>query len=154
MNTQPVRKRGKFPLRIVGLTAAGVLVMFAIGYLVAVRVLFPPLPEPENGIVVPSLTGLTVPAAEARLRQLDLRVTDVVQLAHPSRPRGVIIAQSPLAGQQLRTAGAVRLAISAGKPRVAVPNVIGFTLERATSVLASIGFQVEPREEQSDQPAG
>ncbi|HEX6558401.1 MAG TPA: PASTA domain-containing protein, partial [Longimicrobiales bacterium] len=73
---------------------------------------------------------------------------------HPSRPRGVIIAQSPLPGQQLRTAGAVRLAISAGKPRVAVPNVIGFTLERATSVLASIGFQVEPREEQSDQPAG
>lgn len=148
------KTRGRFPARLVLIGLASIVVMFGIGYLVAVRVLFPPLPEPTTGIVVPQLTGLSVADAEARLRSLDLRVTDVVEIAHPTQRRGIIIAQSPLPGQQLRSAGAVRLAISGGKPRVAVPNVIGFTADRATAVLTSMGLQAEQQVEASDRPAG
>jgi beta-lactam-binding protein with PASTA domain len=98
-------------------TALGALsVMFVIGYLFAVRVLFPPLPKPKNGIVVPRLTGLEVSAAQERLRGLGLRLTETIELAHPTQPRGTIVAQSPLPGQQLRNLGAVRVGVSAGVP--------------------------------------
>jgi serine/threonine-protein kinase len=116
--------------------------------------LFPPLPEPENGIIVPRLTGLSVPAAEARLRQLGLRVTESTQIAHPTQPPGLIIAQSPLPGQQLRQLGSVRLAVSAGLPRVPVPNVIGLTAERARSVLAALGFEADERTEEASAAEG
>jgi serine/threonine-protein kinase len=141
-------------LKILGITIAAALLTFTIGYLVAVRLLFPPLPEPENGIIVPRLTGLSVPAAEARLRQLGLRVTESTQIAHPTQPPGLIIAQSPLPGQQLRQLGSVRLAVSAGLPRVPVPNVIGLTAERARSVLAALGFEADERTEEASAAEG
>jgi hypothetical protein len=108
-------------LKLSAISLASALGLFLIGYLFASHVLFPPLPEPKNGIVVPKLIGLTVPQAEAQLIRLGLRVSDVVELAHPTQPPGLIVAQSPLAGQQLRTAGAVRLGVSAGMPVMPVP---------------------------------
>lgn len=110
--------------RLIGISLGASALMFVIGYVVAVRLLFPPLPEPKNGIVVPPLSGLLVPSAEARLREIGLRVSEIVELAHPSQPAGLIIAQSPLPGQQLRIAGSVRLGVSAGIPRLdSVPPV-------------------------------
>jgi serine/threonine-protein kinase len=130
------------------------VVTFAISYVVTVRVLFPPLPEPEAGIVVPSLRGLSVAEAENQLRQLQLRLAEVSDIAHPSQPAGTIVAQSPLAGQQLRELGSVRVAISAGLPRMPVPNVIGFTAERATNVLAAVGFAVDRQIVENEAAAG
>lgn len=107
--------------RLISLKAAGIIfgvtvLMFAIGYVVAVRILFPPLAEPETGILVPSLRGQTVVGAQEMLRDLGLRVTEVTEIEHPTEPMGLVTAQSPLPGQQLREMGAVRLAISAGPP--------------------------------------
>src|SRR5688500_518046 len=107
--------------RLMSLKAFGILVgttllMFVIGYFTAVRILFPPLAEPANGIVVPDLAGQTVPAAQQTLRELGLRVTEVMEIEHPSQREGLVTAQSPLPGQQLREMGAVRLAVSAGAP--------------------------------------
>src|SRR5687767_4807242 len=114
--------------RLMSLKAFGILIgttllMFMIGYFTAVRILFPPLAEPENGIVVPDLAGQTVQAAQRTLRELGLRVTEVMEIEHPSQREGLVTAQSPLTGQQLREMGAVRLAISAGLPpaRPAIP---------------------------------
>jgi hypothetical protein len=102
--------------KIAAIISGSVVIMFIVGYLIAVRVLFPPLPEPEDGIVVPALTGFTVAQAQERLRPLGLRVTEVTSIEHPTETEGVVIAQSPLAGQQLREMGEVRLAVSAGPP--------------------------------------
>ena len=143
--------------KIVKLAAIGVAVaaiMFFGSYLVAVRILFPPLPEPEDGIVVPSLIGMTVPQAEARMRQIGLRVTESTQIAHPTQPPGIVIAQSPLPGQQLRSLGAVRLGVSSGLPRIPVPNVIGFSAERARAAMAAVGFQTEEMTIEDEMPAG
>ena len=133
----------------------GVLVLtFLIGYVVAARILFPPLPEPENGIVVPDLTGVVVAEADRKLRPLGLERTDVTEIAHPTQPPGIIIAQSPLPGQQLRAGGQVRLAVSGGLPRVQVPNVVGFDIERATNVLLQLGLTADQRSEVSERPIG
>lgn len=133
--------------------SVGAIAFFA-SYVVAVRILFPPLPEPKNGIAVPSVIGLTVPQAEARMRQLGLRVTESTQIAHPTQPPGIVIAQSPLPGQQLRALGSVRLGVSSGLPRVPVPNVIGFSAERARSAMAAVGFQTEEMTIEDEMPAG
>ncbi|MGQ0813011.1 MAG: PASTA domain-containing protein [Gemmatimonadota bacterium] len=108
-------------VKTIGIIAGAAVLMFVAGYFIAVRILFPPLPEPENGIAVPNLIGLRVDNAEAQLRQLSLRLTEVSELEHPGEPEGTIIAQSPLPGQQLRELGAVRLAVSAGPGHVEAP---------------------------------
>lgn len=131
------------------------MLTFGIGYLVAARILFPPLPEPENGIVVPELLGVLPEEADRRLAPLGLkRATEVVRIAHPQQPPGIIVAQSPLPGQQLREGGVVRVGVSGGLPRVQVPNVIGFDVERATKVLAQLGLEADRREEINERPAG
>ena len=135
--------------------AFGVLLLtFVIGYAVAARVLFPPLPEPVDGIMVPDLTGLIVEEADRKLQPLGLVRGGVVEIAHPSQPPGIVVAQSPLPGQQLRNGGTVRVAVSGGLPRVQVPNVIGFDAARATTVLTQLGLTAEQRTELSDRPAG
>ena len=154
MKRKSRKQRGPFPFRVVAIATALVLILFATGYLVAVRLIFPPLPAPKNGIMVPALTGLQVPAAEAKLARIGLRVSDVVEIAHPTQPAGIIVAQNPLPGQQLRTAGAVTVGVSSGLPRVTVPNVIGFTLERALAVLSAAGLEADQQTEAGVQPAG
>ena len=126
------------------LIGLGLLVLtFVIGYAVASRILFPPLPEPENGIVVPDLTGTMGEEADRELRPLGLQRGDIVEFAHPSQPPGIIIAQDPLPGQQMRQGGVVQVAVSAGLPRVQVPNVVGFDVARATAVLSELGLTAE-----------
>lgn len=119
-----VREQRKLPWKLMGGFALAALLMFGIGYVFAVRVLFPPLPEPENGISVPGLTGMTVEQAHEKLRALGLRLTEVTEIEHPSVPAGLIIAQSPLEGQQLRDLAAVRIAISAGPAKIEIPEPV------------------------------
>ena len=48
------RKKARAPIQwqLIAIGAGVVVTMFLVGYVVAVRMLFPPLPEPKNGIVV------------------------------------------------------------------------------------------------------
>jgi serine/threonine-protein kinase len=137
------------------LIGLGVLVVtFGIGFIIATRVLFPPLPEPENGIVVPDLAGTHLKEVESRLRPLGLQRGEAINVAHPSQPPGIVIAQDPLPGQQLRQGGIVQVAVSGGLPHVQVPNVVGFDVERATTVLLQLGLTADQRSEPSDRPIG
>lgn len=135
--------------------ALGVLVLtFGLGFFIAARLLFPPLPEPVNGIAVPSLAGMSAEEARDRLGPLGLSVSDVYEIAHPDERAGVIVAQSPLPGQQLRRGDEVRLAVSAGPPSVQVPNVVGFEIARALSLLQKLGLSADQRTEVNDRPKG
>ena len=141
--------------KAVPLTLGVLAATFGIGYLVAVQILFPPLPEPENGIVVPDLAGTHVSQLAGRLGPLGLSVGgEDIRIAHPSRPPGIVIAQDPLPGQQLRAGGLVKVGVSGGLPRVLVPNVIGFDVERATAVLSQLGLSADQVSQESDRPLG
>jgi serine/threonine-protein kinase len=142
-------------IKNIGIALALLLGTFLIGYLVATRVLFPPLPTPENGIVVPRLSGQLIESAERQLQPLGLRAArEVVRVAHASQPPGIIVAQSPLPGQQLREGGVVRFAVSSGLPGVKVPNVVGFEVARALAVLKQLGLTAEQVMQQNSRPAG
>lgn len=106
--------------KLPAIVAGAAALMFIAGYLIATRILFPPLPEPENGIVVPSLSGLTLAEAQERLRPLDLRVTETLEVPS-AQPQGLVVAQDPLPGQQLRELGAIRLGIAIPLPRPVAP---------------------------------
>jgi beta-lactam-binding protein with PASTA domain len=141
-------------LKKIGIAFGVLFLTFGLGYLIAARVLFPPLPEPENGIVVPRLAGLNADEARSRVGPIGLTITEVYEIAHPDEAAGIVVAQSPLPGQQLREGGEIRLAVSAGPPSVQVPNVVGFEIARALSLLQKLGLSADQRTEINDRPKG
>jgi eukaryotic-like serine/threonine-protein kinase len=126
-----------------------VLAPFAIGYMLAVYVLFPPLPAASEGIAVPDLVGYSTAEAQRMLAEAGLGPLESLELPHPTAPAGTVIAQTPLPGQQLRPGVSATVAVSTGQPRVMVPDVSGFSAERAESLLRRAGFDVERTEEES-----
>ncbi|MGH7468485.1 MAG: PASTA domain-containing protein [Longimicrobiales bacterium] len=128
--------------------------LFAVGYLTAVFVLFPPLPVPEDGISVPNVLGQDVEGARQRLQPLRLEVGDTVSFPHAQVPAGQVVAQSPLNGQQLRAGDRVSLGLSSGPPAVVVPDVVGMGARRAENLLERLGFNVNQTTETSDRPNG
>lgn len=129
--------------------ASALALPFAIGYAVAVVVVFPPREVRGAGIEVPRLIGLEVSRAEADARAAGLGDLEVSRLPHPTRVSGIVLAQSPLEGQELRAGATVHVAVSAGPPRAAVPDVIGFTADRAEALLTRLGFGVTRIDEES-----
>jgi len=124
------------------------------GYLLAVRILFPPPAVAASGIPVPTLVGEELEVAQREAVDLGLGPLEVMQLPSPTEAVGIVIAQSPLAGQQMRRGARIRVAVSSGKPRVLVPDVVGFPVERAASLLSRLGFQVQRMDTQSEEPEG
>lgn len=128
---------------------------FALGYLLAVYVIFPPTTEMAgSGITVPALIGRSAVDAQRELAAAGLGELQPSELPHPTAPPGQVVAQSPLPGQQLRPGVPVRVALSAGQPRIVVPDVQGYSAERADAMLRRAGFSVQTAEQQSPQAAG
>lgn len=134
--------------------AAALVVPFAIGYLLAVFVLFPPTEVSGSGTPVPDLTGESTSDAQRALVAAGLGEMEIIELPHPDAAPGTIIAQSPLPGQQMRPGGNVRVAISTGRARVVIPDVLGFSGDRAASMLTRAGFRVTLTPMQSPAPVG
>ena len=134
--------------------AAALLVPFAIGYILAVYVLFPPTEVSGSGTPVPDLIGATTGEAQRRLVEAGLGEMEITELPHPDAEQGTIIAQSPLAGQQLRPGAGLRVALSSGPARVLVPDVLGFSADRAESLLGRAGFDVARAEQESPADSG
>ncbi|MEX1181887.1 MAG: PASTA domain-containing protein [Gemmatimonadota bacterium] len=126
----------------------------AIGYLVAVFILFPPTEVSGAGVPVPDLVGESASDAQRALAFAGLGPLEASNIPHPSAPVGEVIAQSPLAGQQLRPGAGVLVAISSGPPRSPVPDVLGFQATRAESLLRRAGFDVTTVEQESMAAAG
>lgn len=140
--------------RILIALAVALIVPFAIGYIVAVYVLFPPTDVSGSGIPTPDLTGRTTSEAQRELVAAGLGEMEITELPHPDAEAGTVIAQSPLPGQQLREGADVRIAVSSGPARVLVPDVLGFGADRAEATLSRAGFTVTRSDQESPAPAG
>lgn len=136
----------------IGIIAAAIA--FGGGYGAAALVLFPAPERGQAGVAVPELVGLSLTEARRQLALQELEAGDVVELPAPDRPEGVVLAQSPVPGQQLRAGARVRLAVSAAASEVIVPDVQGFDGGEATELLEQLGFGVRRTEEQADAPRG
>lgn len=121
-----------------GLVVAGWL----FGYLLSTRVLFPAPPPPGDLFEVPDLRGLALASARERLAGARLTLGAVDSLQHPSVAEALILGQSPLPGQVARAETAVRVTVSLGPQRRAVPDVLRLEADRARIVLQTSGFLV------------
>jgi len=126
------------------LAVAGAVIVFGwlFGYLLSTRVLFPAPPPPGDLFEVPDLRGLAVATARERLAGSRLALGAIDSLQHPSVPAALILGQSPLPGQLARAESPVRVTVSLGPMRRAVPDVLGLDAERARVVLQTSGFLV------------
>ncbi len=140
----------KWYRHVAWLWLGALLAPFGIGYLIATQVLFPKPPVVAEGTAVPQLVGHTVTGAEQELAAAGLGSVITTPLPNTTVPEGLITAQSPLAGQQLRPGAPVRVAVSSGVPSVTVPDVRGFASERAALLLRRMGFDVTDTLETAD----
>jgi eukaryotic-like serine/threonine-protein kinase len=137
--------------------AAALLVViggFVVGYLLSTQVFFPRPETAGTGIAVPALSGLDRDEAERALRERRLQVGEVVTLASLRVGEGRVLAQSPVAEQQLRPGASVALVVSEGPPAVGVPPVVGLGAATARLLLEQAGFDVAVEETRTAGPRG
>ena len=105
-------------------------------------------------IDVPDLVGMQEKEAVAELRRLGLDAL-VIPVENTEVPEGEVLAQRPVAGQQIAEGGVVEIEVAAAPGVIAVPNVVGATLEEAKRVLEESKLIVRVLEAASDTvPAG
>jgi len=109
---------------------AGAILAAGIGISVEVS---RPVDEPD--LLMPELKGLSVEAADARLRKLGDFTFKIKSVEDPQK-KGLVIAQNPEAGDALRPGQVVGLVVSAGPaPDLLMPNLIGVTEGQAKKEL-------------------
>ncbi|MEP6477257.1 MAG: Stk1 family PASTA domain-containing Ser/Thr kinase [Actinomycetota bacterium] len=114
--------------------------------------------EPAAQVTVPKVVGMSLEEATATLTAKGLTVAADPQTQIPDDPTidpGTVLAQDPLADQQVDTGSEVALIISRAPRTVTVPDLTGATLEEATTLLEAQNLVLGNQTEQaSDLPAG
>ena len=116
---------------------------FITGYLLSTQVLFEAPETAGTGVPVPDLYGIDREGAEAALADVGLGVGQVSLMPSSRIPAGQVLAQGPVAGQQLRPGATVDLTLSGGPPEVRVPPVEGLAQRAARDILEEAGFAVQ-----------
>jgi eukaryotic-like serine/threonine-protein kinase len=106
---------------------------------------------PATG-TVPSV--ITLPKAVAVRRITRAGLDAQVRFTASSKPKGIVVAQEPEGGARLAHGGVVAIAVSAGKPKLAVPDVVGLTVAAAVKRLQAAGLDTRQRVVFAAAPAG
>ena len=135
---------------------AGLIVLIGlilIALITAAVLLWPKLfPSAPEQVQVPKLVNLTEAQARAAIGDAGLTVTNVEFDNSDTVPAGSVISQQPAADTYVDPGSGVEITLSAGKPQVAVPNVVGMQLKDAKAALAAAGLVAKPEERESDEP--
>jgi eukaryotic-like serine/threonine-protein kinase len=132
----------------------GILVL--VGALVAGFYVWNAIQDEISGakpVIVPFVEGQRWPEARQNIRNADLRPVKVDR-AHETVALGLVFRQVPEAGERVAKGNAVRLFVSTGKPRVAVPDVVGAREADAVVTIRAAGLVPDTRDIFSDQPTG
>jgi eukaryotic-like serine/threonine-protein kinase len=93
-------------------------------------------------VQVPLLQGRTVPQAVVELRAKGLQAGIDGHYYSATRPVGVVLTQSPAPGTLVRKSWRVRMIVSLGPQKVAIPSVDGMNETLATITIRRTGLQV------------
>ncbi len=94
----------------------------------------------RSPVAVPDLASLTLADAKSTLASRSLALTIAERDQNDQIPPGVVISQVPAAGATVSPGGAVAVVVSAGPPRLAVPDVKGRSVSDARAALQAIGL--------------
>lgn len=99
---------------------------------------------PDRGVTtVPDLRESPLSDAEREASDASLLVETIDSLPHPSTPRGQVLLQSPLPGQEVAPGSVVQVILSSGPARHVVPQVSGLSMDRAADLLRASGMEPE-----------
>lgn len=93
-------------------------------------------------VQVPLLRGRTVPQAVVELRDKGLHAGIDGHYYSATQPVGVVLTQSPAPGTMVRKSWRVRMTVSLGPQKVAIPSVNGMNETLATITIRRAGLQV------------
>jgi eukaryotic-like serine/threonine-protein kinase len=93
-------------------------------------------------VQVPLLQGRTVPQAVVELRAKGLQAGIDGHYYSATQPVGVVLTQSPVPGTRVRKSWRVRMTVSLGPQKVAIPSVDGMNETLATITIRRTGLQV------------
>jgi serine/threonine-protein kinase len=107
-------------------------------------------------VEVPNLSGMTQQQAEKALSDKGLAVGQVTQVSSRDVPKGQVVSQDPSAGTAVdpNKDSEVDLQISAGKPNVQIPDLIGDNKDAAAQALRDLNLTPVLKERKSDETAG
>lgn len=136
------RFRGLASGRLLLIGLGAVVAAFATGYVVAVLVIFPaPIFASERA--VPRLMGMNADEAREALVAAGLNPGEVTAVNHPTAPRGAIVWQDPPPGVAVPERTAVVLEVSTGPRRIPVPDLAGYDVGLARTLLEAAGLKVD-----------
>jgi len=107
--------------------------------------------QAPDQVPTPNVINKTEKQARALIGDAGLAVGSIEREASSDVAAGRVISQDPEADAYADPDSAVNLVISLGKPQVEVPFVIGQDKADAEATLVAQGFEVELREEESDE---
>jgi serine/threonine-protein kinase len=129
-----------------------ILVLGALG--VAAYLLVKTLVPPEPTLTVPDVIGETEDDATTTLEDLGFRVVVQKEFDEEER-RDIVFEQDPAPDATAEEGDPVTITVSKGPKPVAVPDVVGESLETAGSILAEAGFEIgNVRREESEEDEG
>jgi beta-lactam-binding protein with PASTA domain len=127
------RRAGRWTLVALGMLLAG--------YLFAYLVLFP-APLLPGHQVVPRVLGLSLAEAQGQMTKAHLEITEGGADPHPFAPQGTVIWQDPPPGVITREGLKVTLVVSAGPPKIPVPDVAALDAGLAQRLVVAAGLMV------------
>jgi beta-lactam-binding protein with PASTA domain len=110
-----------------------------------------PPPQPKQ-VSVQDVSGQPVDVATRALENDGLKVGEQTTKASPDVEEGQVIETNPAAGTSVDEGSSVDLVVSSGPETVDVPNLTGYTYDRAKETLEGLGLKVDKRLQDSDAP--
>ncbi|HSC72744.1 MAG TPA: PASTA domain-containing protein [Gaiellaceae bacterium] len=145
LNVTPVTGQSKRPPNVVFAQAPGSGTQLRHGQTVTISI-------SSGQVAVPNVTSQPLEQAQTTLH--DAGFGAQVKRVASSRPKNIVITQSPAAGVTAATGTTVQLTVSSGAKPVVVPQVVGQTQGSAVNALTGAGLKPVLHNVGSSKPAG
>ncbi|MFE4824809.1 Stk1 family PASTA domain-containing Ser/Thr kinase [Streptomyces sp. NPDC056704] len=139
---RPARRRQqkKSNTSTILLVVAGVLVL--VGAILIGKWMFGGGGVSNNSVTVPNLVSQSQKEATQLATNAELKVS-ITKKACENEKTGNVCDQNPKAGVKATKGDTINLVVSTGAPKVAVPSVLGKSLDDAKTILEGDGYQFE-----------
>lgn len=132
---EPVPDKRKRAWAVIGVILA--LIAVGVGTFLLVRSFL----ASSGSAEIPNVVGKPAEEAQAELRQAGFEV-EVETVPSNDIEKDHVIRTDPAAGEKADVGSTVKMFVSAGPADVAVPDVVGLSLEEAKAALEDVGFDV------------
>jgi serine/threonine-protein kinase len=113
-----------------------------------------PAPAPQTQMTAPNIEGMLAKDARDRFRAQGITIIEESERVDASAEPGAILEQIPSGGAPL-VQKEIRVIVAKAPELLAVPNIVGESLDEARNELVTAGFEVPEAEyEMSDEPGG